>query len=82
MATNHISLEALTDHIMNSLSDSSSCEESEDKKKQLTTDDPAPVSDCTLQDSACVNIVTWLNLKLQCKQSSFSTSSSHIILTV
>ena len=35
MATNHISLETLTDHIMNS--DSSSCEESE--MAQLTTDD-------------------------------------------
>ena len=49
MATNHISLEALTDHIMNS--DSCSCEESDDETKQLTTDDPAPVSDCTLLDS-------------------------------
>ena len=50
MATNHISVEALTDHIMNS--DSSSCKESEDEMEQLTTDDPAPVSDCTLLDSA------------------------------
>ena len=50
MATNHISVEALTDHIMNS--DSSSCEELEDETEQLTTDDPAPVSDCTLLDSA------------------------------
>ena len=41
MATNHISVEALTDYIMNS--DSSSCEESEDEMEQLTTDDPAPV---------------------------------------
>ena len=49
-ATNHISVEALTDYIMNS--DSSSCEESEDETEQLTTDDPAPVSDCTLLDSA------------------------------
>ena len=50
MATNHISLEWLTDHIMNS--DSSSCKELEDETEQLTTDDPAPVSDCTLLDSA------------------------------